>query len=74
MTIICVTAVIEAVPPFHELLKLNSSPKLNSKTITPISAQTSTLLISVTDGKNESDFQLGILQSNSLKQVAVLFF
>jgi hypothetical protein len=39
--------------------KTKFSPKLNGK-ITPISAQTSTLLISVTDGKNESDFQLGI--------------
>jgi hypothetical protein len=51
MTIICVTAVMGGSAHFHELLKLNSSPKLNSKTITPISAQTSTLLISVTDGK-----------------------
>ena len=52
MEIIWVTAVMEAVPPtFINFLKLNSSPKLNNKIITPISAQTSTLLMSLTDGK-----------------------
>jgi hypothetical protein len=51
IVIIWVIAFIEAVPPtFINFLKLNSSPKLNSKK-SPISAQTSTLLTSVTDGK-----------------------
>jgi hypothetical protein len=36
---------------FHQFLKTEFGPKLNSKKITPISAQTSTLLTSVTDGK-----------------------
>src|SRR6476660_2231773 len=52
ITTICVMAVTDAVPPtFINFLKLNSSPRLNNKKITPISAQTSTLFISVTDGK-----------------------
>ena len=45
-------AVIDAVPPtFISFLKLNSSPKLNNKKITPISAQTYTLLMSFMEGK-----------------------
>ncbi len=44
MVTICVKAVTEAVPPtFSNFLKLNSNPKLKSKKITPISAQTSML-------------------------------
>ena len=44
---------MEADPPtFISFLKLNSSPKLNNKKITPISAQTFTLFTSLTVGKN----------------------
>ena len=50
-------AVIEAVPPtFISFLKLNSRPRLNSRKITPISAQTSTLLMSVMEGKKSKLF------------------
>ncbi len=54
---ICVMAVIEAVPPtFINFLKLNSNPKLNNNIMTPISAQTSTLWTSFTDGKKSKWF------------------
>jgi hypothetical protein len=41
-------------PTFINFLKLNSRPRLNSKMITPISAHTSTLLTSLTEGKKKS--------------------
>ena len=57
MNKIWVIAVMEEVPPtFISFLKLNSSPKLNSKKITPISAHTSTLFISVIEGKKSKWF------------------
>ena len=55
MVIIWVNAVMEAVPPtFISFLKLNSSPKLNKRNITPISAQTFTLFMSFTVGKKSN--------------------
>ena len=55
MPTIWVIAVIEAVPPtFISFLKLNSSPKLNKRNITPISAQTLTLSMSFTVGKKSN--------------------
>ena len=54
---IWVKAVMEAVPPtFISFLKLNSNPKLNKRNITPISAQTVTLFISLTVGKKPNLF------------------
>ena len=50
-------AVIDAVPPtFISFLKLNSKPKLKSKKMMPISAQTSTLLVSRIVGKKSKLF------------------
>jgi hypothetical protein len=47
------TAVMEAAPPtLVSFLKLNSSPRLNSKNITPISAHIVMLFSSVTVGRN----------------------
>ena len=49
---IWVKAVIEAVPPtLSSFLKLNSNPKLNNRNMTPISAQTVILFVSLTVGK-----------------------
>jgi hypothetical protein len=67
--------VIDAVPPtFISFLKLNSSPRLNSNMITPISAQTSTLFTSLRTERNQNGFQLENQLSNTLKLRVVLVF